>query len=34
MKIPKLEDNNKKAKKLGANRLLKSWKNIEEVFHN
>lgn len=33
IKLPKLQDNNKKAEKLRLERLSKSWKGIKEVLH-
>lgn len=33
MRLPKLQDNNKKAKKLRVEELLKGWKDIKEVFY-
>ena len=33
MKFSKLEDNNKKARKLRFEKLLKDWKDIKEVFY-
>ena len=33
MRLPKLQNDNKKAKKLRLEELLKGWKDIEEVFY-
>ena len=33
MKLPELQDNNKEAQKLMSKGLLKSWKNIKQMFH-
>lgn len=33
MKLSKLQDNNKKAKKLETEQLLKDWEDIGEVFY-
>ncbi len=33
MRLPKLQDNDKKAKKLRLEGLLKGWKDIEEVLY-
>ena len=33
MRLPKLQDNDKKAKKLKSEGLWKGWKDIKEVFH-
>ena len=33
IRLPQLQDDNKKAKKLRSKRLLKGWKDIKQVFH-
>ncbi len=33
IRFPKLQDNNKKIKKLSSKELLEGWKEIEEVFY-
>ena len=33
MRLPKLQDNDKKAKKLRPEKLLESWENIKKVFY-
>lgn len=33
MRLPKIQDNDKKARQLKSEGLPKAWKNIEKVFH-
>lgn len=33
IRLPELQNENKKTKKLGAKRLPEGWKDIEEVLH-
>ncbi len=33
MRLPKLQNDDKKAKKLRLERLLESWENIEEILY-